>query len=139
MRRNNLIAFSGYVVLMAGTYCPILKPFSLLNWDVYDANKPYGMVLLLVAVVGVIAAAFNRAPLLRFIGWLSLFLVTLLLLLAWLKIHTSFAFIPFHGLQHLAERGIKYRWGWFMLFGGALLALAGALMGKPQRFQTTKK
>ena len=137
MRLNNLVAFAGFVVLIAGTYCPVLRPFFLPSWDVYDANKPYGMVLLLVAVVGIIGAVFERRQLLRFVAWLSLILVTLLLLLAWLKIHTSFSFIPFHGLQHLAEKGIKYRWGWFLLFGGAVLALAGALIRKRTFTKTT--
>lgn len=130
MRLNNLIAFAGFVVLIAGTYCPILRPFHLFNWDVYDANKPYGIVLLLVAIVGILATVFDRAPLLNFIAWLSVVLVVLLLLLAWLKIKMSFSFIPFHKLEQFADRGIKYKWGWYMLFGGAVLALAGALFRK---------
>ncbi len=125
MRLPSLISFIGFVLLMAATYCPLLRPFGLFNWDVYDLNKPYGMVILLMAVVGIIAVVLNRPKLVKLISLISLGLVTLLLLAAFLKIHTSFSFIPFKGITSFLERQIKFKWGWYILFAGPLLALIG--------------
>ena len=130
MRLNNFISFAGFVILIAATYCPILRPFHLFNWNVYDANKPYGIIILLVAVVGIIGTVFNQSKIIRLAAWLSVLLVALLYLMAQLKVHTSFSFIPFHSIENFLSRQIKFKWGWFLLFGGALLALLGALLSK---------
>jgi len=127
MRLNNLISFAGFVILIAGTYCPILRPLHLFNWDVYDGNKPYGIVILLVAVVGILGTVLSQQKIVKLAAWLSLGLVALFLLLAWLKVKTSFSFIPFHAIENLAIKSVKYKWGWFMLFGGAILAVIGVL------------
>ena len=133
MRIPSLISFIGFVLLMAATYCPLLRPFHLFNWDVYDLNKPYGMVILLMAVVGIIAVVLNRPKLVKLISLISLALVTLLLLAAFMKIHTSFSFIPFKGITGFLERQIKFKWGWYLLFAGPLLALAGTFF-KPSKY-----
>jgi predicted membrane channel-forming protein YqfA (hemolysin III family) len=130
MRLNNFISFAGFVILIAATYCPILRPFHLFNWNVYDADKPYGIIILLVAVVGIIGTVFNQSKIIRLAAWLSVLLVALLYLMAQLKVHTSFSFIPFHSIENFLSRQIKFKWGWFLLFGGALLALLGALLSK---------
>lgn len=130
MRLNNFIAFAGFVILIAATYCPILRPFHLFNWNVYDANKPYGIIILLVAVIGIIGTVFNQVKIIRLAAWLSLILIALLYVMAQLKIHTSFSFIPFHSIENFLSRQIRFKWGWFLLFGGAMLALLGALLAK---------
>jgi len=130
MRLNSLISFVGFVILIAATYCPILRPFHLFNWDVYDGNKPYGIVILLVAVVGILGTVFNQVKIVRMAAWLSFVLVIVFYLLAWLKVHTSFSFIPFHSLDAFLTRQIKFKWGWYLLFGGPVLALAGVLFKK---------
>jgi hypothetical protein len=128
MRLNNLISFAGFVIIIAGTYCPILRPLHLFNWDVYDGNKPYGIVILLVAVVGILGTVMTQQKIVKFAAWLSLGLIALFLLLAWLKVQTSFSFIPFHAIENLAIKSVKYKWGWYLLFGGALLAVTGVLV-----------
>ena len=133
MRLPSLISFIGFVLLMAATYCPLLRPFGIFNWDVYDLNRPYGMVILLMAVVGIIAVVLNRPKLVKLIALISLTLVALLLLAAFLKIHTSFSFIPFKGITGFLERQIKFKWGWYVLFAGPLLALAGTFF-KPSKY-----
>ena len=130
MRLNNLISFAGFVILIAGTYCPVLRPLHLFNWDVYDGNKPYGIVMLLVAVVGILGAVMSQQKIVKLTAWLSLGLVALFLLLAWLKVNTSFSFIPFRTIENLAVKSVKYKWGWCLLFGGAVLAVVGALSSK---------
>ena len=135
MRLNNLISFAGFVILIAGTYCTILRPLHLFNWDVYDGNKPYGIVMLLVAVVGIAGTVMGQQKIVKLTAWLSLGLVALFLLLAWLKVHTSFSFIPFRAIENLAIKSVKYKWGWYMLFGGATLAVAGVLSGRKNKIK----
>jgi predicted membrane channel-forming protein YqfA (hemolysin III family) len=133
MRLNILISFIGFIVLIAATYCPILRPFHLLNWDVYDGNKPYGIVILLIAVVGILGTVFNELKIIRLCAWLSLALVVMFYLLAWLKVHTSFSFIPFHSVDVYLSRQIKFRWGWYPLVAGPLIALAGVFLQQDEK------
>jgi len=136
MRLNNFISFAGFVILIAATYCPILRPFHLFNWNVYDANKPYGIIILLVAVVGIIGTVFNQVKIIRLAAWLSFILVALLYVMAQLKIHTSFSFIPFYSIENFLSRQIKFKWGWFLLFGGPVLALLGVLSEKKRGYKS---
>ncbi|WP_259066911.1 hypothetical protein HDF24_20880 [Mucilaginibacter sp. X4EP1] len=133
MRLSSLISFIGFVILIAGTYCPILHPF-IGNWNVYDGNRPYGIVILLVAIVGIIGTVFNQPKITRMAAWFSLVLVVLFYLLALLKVHTSFSFIPFRSVADYLSGKIRFKWGWFLLFGGSVLALAGASFKKSKSF-----
>ena len=135
MRLNVLTSFIGFVILIAGTYCPILRPFHLYNIDAFGANKPYGMVLLLVATVGILGTVLNQPKITRMAAFFSVGLVILFYLLAWLKVHTSFSFIPFHSIDAFLTRQIKFKWGWFLLFAGPMLALAGVVLGRRPHFK----
>lgn len=127
MRPKALISFIGFTILMAATWCPLLRPFHLVSWDVYDLNRPYGMVILLISVVGILGVILNRIQLVRLTGWLAMVLVVLLFIAAFLKIHTSFSFIPFKSFTAFLERQIKFKWGWYLLFAGPVIALIGSL------------
>jgi predicted membrane channel-forming protein YqfA (hemolysin III family) len=133
MRLSSLISFIGFVILIAGTYCPILHPF-IGNWDVYDGNKPYGIVILLVAVVGILGTVLNQPKITRMAAWFSMGLVILFYLLALLKVHTSFNFIPFRSVEEYLSGKIRFKWGWFLLFGGPILALTGISTEKNKGF-----
>jgi hypothetical protein len=133
MRIPSLLSFIGFVVLMIGTWCPMLRPFGFFNKDVYDLNRPYGMVLLLVTVIGIIGVGLNKTKLARLTAWASLILVVLLFVAAYLKVHASFSFIPFKSLAGFLTRQIKFKWGWYVLFAGPMLALAGSLF-KPSQY-----
>ncbi len=132
MRPGSFLAFAGFVILIAATYCPLLRPLHLTNWDMYGCNKPYGIVVLLIAVVGIIGVVFMQRKIVRLAAWLSLILVILFYFLALLKIYTSFSFIPFHSIERLLGRQIKFKWGWWLLAAGPVVALAGALSEKPR-------
>jgi predicted membrane channel-forming protein YqfA (hemolysin III family) len=134
MRLNTLSSFIGFIILIAGTYCPVLHPI-IGNWNVYDGNMPYGIVILLVAVVGILGTVFNQVKITRLAAWLSLGLVILFYLLALLKVHTSFSFIPFRSVAAYLSGKIKFKWGWYLLFGGPLLALAGVVFGRRPGFK----
>jgi hypothetical protein len=130
MRISSFVSFFGFVLLMAGTYCPLLRPFGLVSWNVYDLNKPYGMVVLLISVIGILGTVLNRIQLTKLAAWLSLGLIVLLLLAAVLKVNTSFSFIPFKGVAGFLTRQIKFKWGWYLLFAGPVIALIGAFSSR---------
>ncbi|WP_183560165.1 hypothetical protein [Mucilaginibacter sp. SP1R1] len=134
MRLSSILSFTGFVLLFAGTYCPLLRPFYLFSWNVYKINQPYGLVLLLIAIVGIAASFLNQVKITRIAAWLSFALVVLLLVAALLKVQTAFSFIPFPKLDAFLSRQIKFRWGWWVLFAGPVIALAGALSGKPKAY-----
>ncbi|WP_214071064.1 hypothetical protein [Mucilaginibacter sp. dw_454] len=128
MRLPSLVSFIGFVLLMAGTWCPLLRPFHLFNMDVYDLNRPYGMVILLISVVGILGVILTRVQLVRLTGWISLVLVFALFVAAYLKVHTSFSFLPFKSIAGFLTSQIKFKWGWYLLFVGPILALAGSMV-----------
>ncbi|MDN3580306.1 hypothetical protein [Mucilaginibacter flavus] len=134
MRLSSILSFLGFVLLFAGTYCPLLRPLGLFNWDVYQLNQPYGLVILLVAVVGVLASFLNQQKLTRVAAWASLLLVVVLFAAAIFKVQTAFSFIPFKKFDSFLTRHIKFKWGWFVLFAGPVLALAGSLSGKAKGY-----
>jgi len=139
MKLPSLISFAGFVIIIAATYCPILRILHLFNWDVYDGNKPYGVIMLLVAVVGILGTALNQAKLIKFTAWLSFGLVVLFYGLIWLKLYTSFGFISINSSGVAARHGffsaiekplmgiVKFRWGIYVLFAGGILAVTGTL------------
>ncbi|MCJ8209899.1 hypothetical protein MUY27_09275 [Mucilaginibacter sp. RS28] len=127
MRPKAILAAIGFIAIIAGTYCPILRPFGLFNWNVFDANKPYGIVVLVVAIVGLAGTVINQKLISKGAAWVSLVLVVLLLIAAFMKVQTSFSFIPFKGIAQGLARLIKYKWGWYVLFAGAILAVLGNL------------
>jgi predicted membrane channel-forming protein YqfA (hemolysin III family) len=132
MKLRSFLAFAGFVMLIAATYCPLFRPFGITTWNMYDANKPYGIVILLIAVVGIIGVVFMQASIARMAAWLSAILVVLFYILALLKIHTSFSFIPFHAISRFLASKIKFKWGWWLLVAGPILSLVGALRDKPR-------
>ncbi|HMG08113.1 MAG TPA: hypothetical protein VK609_06355 [Mucilaginibacter sp.] len=127
MRISSILSFVGFVLLFAGTYCPLLRPFHIMNWNVYQLNQPYGLVMLLVAVIGIAASFLNQPQIIRAAAWGSMVLVVMLFIAALLKIHFAFSFIPFQKFEAFLAKQVKFKWGWYVLFTGAGLALAGAL------------
>lgn len=130
MRISSFVSFFGFVLLIAGTYCPLLRAFGLISKNVFALSQPYGMVLLLVALVGILGTVLNRIQLVKLSAWLLLGLVALLLLAAVLKVNTSFSFIPFKSVAGFFTRQIKFKWGWYLLFAGPVIALIGAFSGR---------
>jgi uncharacterized membrane protein len=130
MRLPALLSFVGFVLVIAATFCPLLRPFHLANWDAYDLNKPYAMVMLLIPVVGIIGTVFNQVKISRLAAWLSLALILIFYIAAILKVKTSFSFIPFHSIAGFLSNQLKFKWGWYLLFIGGLLSVTGTFVGK---------
>jgi hypothetical protein len=129
MRISSFISFVGFVIIIAATYCPIVH-FTIFNQDVYQLNKPYGIVFLLVAVVGIIGTVFNNIKLTKLVAWLMLALVIFFYIAALFKIHFSFSFIPLPSLAGYLSRQIKFKWGWYLLCSGSVIAVIGAVFNK---------
>ncbi len=83
------------------------------------------MVLLLVAVIGIVAVMLKQQGLARVAAWASLILAVLFYVAAQLKVNTTFSFIPFKGMAGLLTRLIKFKWGWYLLFAGAIISVIG--------------
>jgi len=132
MRLSSFISLAGFVMLIAATYCPLFRPLHIVNWDMYKANMPYGIVVLIVAVIGIIGTVLMQPKLVRLTALISLGLITLFYVLSLLKIHFSFNFIPFHSFEKFMERQIKFKWGWWLLVAGPILALLGTIYEKPK-------
>lgn len=130
MKIKSFISFVGFVLLMAGTWCPVLKPFVFRSMDVYDLYRPYGMVVLLISVVGILGVILNQVKLVKLTAWLGLALVIVLFIGVYFKVHTTFSFIPLKSIARFLTGGLKFKWGWYLLFAGPVIALAG-LLGKP--------
>lgn len=126
MRPRLFVAFIGFAMIISGTFCPLLRPFHLINWDIYALNKPYGIVVFVVAATGILAVITGQKSAAKAIAWLSLLLVILIYIAAVLKVNTSFSFIPFKNISAGLSRLIKFKYGWVILFFGSLLALVGS-------------
>jgi len=118
-------------MLIAATYCPLFRPI-ISHWNMYQANMPYGIVVLTIAIVGIIGVVMMQRKIVRLAAWMSLTLVILFYFLSLLKIHFSFNFIPFHSFEKFMERQIKFKWGWWLLLAGAVMAVLGSLWDKPK-------
>jgi hypothetical protein len=134
MRPASLLTLFGFVILIVATFCPMLRPFHLVNWNVYKLNQPYGMALMLVGVIGILCTVLNQVKVTRLTAFISLALVALLFLAAVLKVKTTFSFIPFRGINGFLTRQIAFKWGWYVLFAGPLLSVAGVLFIKRRSF-----
>lgn len=128
MRIPAFISFVGFVMVFVATFCPIAH--FIINQNVYQLNKPYGMVFLMVAVVGVIATVFGNVKLTKLLSRIMVALVILFYIAALFKIHNYFNFIPFHFMSGYLSGKIRFAWGWYVLCAGAALALAGTFVNK---------
>ncbi|MBW4889095.1 hypothetical protein KXQ82_05185 [Mucilaginibacter sp. HMF5004] len=135
MRISSFITFLGFVFIIAGCYCPLLRPFHLFNYNLFDLSKPYGIVVLLMAVVGILGVALKQRALTKTASITSLLLIALIFGAAIFKVNTSFSFLPFKGLANALSHAIKYKYGWYILFAGAFLSVGGAIADRPVKHQ----
>lgn len=127
MAPRTFISFVGFILLIAGLFSPLISPLGLVKWNLFDLNKTFAIIILIVAVAGLIAAIIRNNQLLRLSGWIALGLVVLVFIAAVMKVQTSFSFIPFPKIANTLSGFIHYRWGWYLLFAGSILALLGSV------------
>jgi len=131
MRISSLFSIVGFILLIAGTFSPLLS--FVVRMNVYSLNKPYGIAMLAIAVVGLLCALLQQRGLTRVMAILSLVLVVALYAAAATKVNTAFSFIPFKGLSSGLSHMIKFKWGWYVLFVGGVIAVAASIANRPPR------
>lgn len=137
MAPRNFVSIAGFILLIAGIFSPLISPLNLVKWNLFDLNKTFGIILLAIAATGLVAAIIRNTTLVKFAAWFTLGLVVLIFIAAVMKVNTAFSFIHFPKLSHLMSGLIYYRWGWFLLFAGPILALLGS--GKRESLHTTAR
>jgi len=133
MRIGSFITLVGFILIIAGTFCPLLRPFGLFSMDVYALKKPYGIVMLVVAIVGVLSSILQQRKLASAAAIVSLLLIVLLYGAAVLQVSTTFNFIPFKGISSGLAKLIKFKWGWYVLFIGGVISVVGAVANRPPK------
>jgi hypothetical protein len=131
MRISSLFSIVGFILLIAGTFSPLLS--FVVRMNVYSLNKPYGIAMLAIAVVGLLCALLQQRGLTRVMAILSLVLVVALYAAAVTKVSTAFSFIPFKGLSSGLSHLIKFKWGWYVLFVGGVISVAASIANRPPR------
>jgi hypothetical protein len=139
MPKKSLLSFIGFLLLIVATYCPLLKPFGIFpNMDVYDIKQPFGITLLLIGVIGILGVVLRQNVIVKFSAWISLLLVIAFYAGAMFQVHHFFNFIPFKSFAGFLTRQIKFKWGWYLLFAGPLLAVIGVYTTKKTAIVNSK-
>lgn len=127
MKSINYPGLLGSLLIIAGWMSPMLKVPLVKYWNYWDLDTSLATVVMVLAILGIIAAIVNKHGLLRFSGWAVLAVVLLTLVGVYFKIHDTFSFIPFKKLAKVAMGLVHYRWaGWVLLFiGSALMIFSG--------------
>lgn len=130
MAPRTFVTFTGFVMLIAGIFSPLISPLGLVKWNLFDLNRVFAIVVLVIAIVGLAGTIMQNKQLTKFAALISLALVVLVFVAAEMKVKTSFSFIPFPKLSQTLSGLIHYRWGWYLLFAGPVLALLGSRKSK---------
>jgi hypothetical protein len=138
MRISSFISFIGFAIVLVATFCP-LAHFLAAQRTIYQVNQPYGIVLLLISVVGIIGCVFSNQGIARLMVWFILALIILLLIAALFKMDHYFNFMPFHLWSKALNSKIKFSWGWYVMCVGGIIALAGTFAKKPMSFSPAEK
>ncbi len=138
MAPRTFVTFAGFVILIAGVFSPLISPLGLVKWNLFDLNFVLATIMIIIAGNGLGSVVAKSKRLVKFYSWLTLGLILLIFIATVIKVNTSFSFIPFPKLSHTLSKLIHYRWGWFLLFAGPILALLGSA-GSRKSLHTTGK
>jgi len=130
MRISSFISFVGFAAVLIATFCP-LAHFLFVHKTIYNVNQPYGLILLLIAVIGILSCVLSKISLTRLMAWINLALIILLFIAAVFKMTHYFNFMPFHWGSESLNHRIKFDWGWYLMLAGTITALAGTFAKKP--------
>lgn len=131
MPTKSYLSFTGFILLIIATYCPLLKPFGIFpSMDLYALNEPFGITIMLVGIIGILGVTLRQRAMVKLCAWISLLLIVVLYLGVIFKIHNFFSIVPFKSVAHFLTRQIRFKWGWFVLFAGPVLAIIGIVTTK---------
>ena len=123
MQLKNILAFAGYCLAAAGTYCPLLRLFGITNQNQFAINKPYGLLILFTCIVGIVLLSAGRRHNAQTTARILLALVIVLFAGAHFKVHNTFSGITYKGIGGYLAGQVKFIWGWYVLFAGAILSV----------------
>src|ERR1700748_1704290 len=133
MRISSFVSFLGFVLVLIGAYCPLVVFKIVVNWKHYNLfglNQPYGITVLLMAVIGILAVILDKRALIKISAYVSFVLVALIFAGVIFQVHNTLGELPFNFLAALFAKAIHFKWGWYLLFAGALLAVGGTFAVK---------
>jgi|GEM_PF-1092601 len=136
--RRQLYGMTGSLALFVGVFTPIVSAPIVGSLNYFQNGRGDGVIILLLAVVGLIASMVKAYKLLLLSGIASLALLLFTffnLQYAISQIQSQFekdlAGSPFRGLGEIALRSVQIQWGWAVLhFGAVLLIVAGVARPK---------
>lgn len=120
MRAQGII---GAVAMAVGGLCPLVRVPIMGNWNYFDLDVTLAVTFYVLVAVGLIAAFAAKAGLVKFVGWAGLVLVAITLAGVYFKAHDSFGFLHFKKVVNFAAGLVKYKWGWFVILGGAFVMI----------------
>lgn len=134
MKLAKLVGLFSGMLLIIGTFLPMVHVPIVGNWSYWDLHKYLASFVFMMGVLAIIAVFRKRQTLLRFYGILGLLTLALTYVGARLKIADSFSFIPFPKIADAAGSLIKYQWqGWtIMIFACVVMFLAGRMNKTPE-------
>jgi hypothetical protein len=113
----------GAVLLAVGGFCPLLHLPIVGNWNYFDLDPILATLFYVLVLLALVGSFLGKGGLVRFSGWAALALVLVTLTGVYLKSHDYFSFIQFKKLVHFAAGIVKYKWGWLVIFAGALVLI----------------
>ena len=138
MRISSLISFVGFAIVLVATFCP-LAHFLFVHKTIYQVNQPYGIILLLISVVGIIGCVFSNKGVATLMVWIILGLIVLLFIAGLFKMNHYFNFMPFHWGAESLNHKIKFDWGWYAMCAGGIIAVLGTFAKKPTAIKAPSK
>ena len=131
------IGLFGALALCIGVFCPLLSSPLFGSIDLFQNGSGDGVIVVLLSFISVVMILLDKNRHLYWTGGASLALI----IIDFLKMKREFdgmhdrvsgqlAGNPFRGLADLALGSIKFEWGWFLLFGGALALIISARLAR---------
>lgn len=126
MPNRSYLSLAGFILLIAATYCPLIKPFGIFpSMDIYDLKQAFGITVLLVGVIGILGVVLRQRPIAKICAWVALLLTVIFYAGVQFQVHHFFTFIPFGSVTRFLTRQIRFKWGWYLLLAGPILAIIG--------------
>ncbi len=134
MRLAKLVGLFSAMLLIVGTFLPMVHVPIVGNWSYWDLHKYLASFVTLMGFLAISAVFRKKQGYLRFYAILGLLTLALTYVGARMKIAESFSFIPFPKMAGAAGSLIKYQWqGWtIMIFACVVMFLAGRMNKTPE-------
>lgn len=124
MKFKNFAGITGALLVIVGGFLPMLRLPLIGNWNYWDIDTSLAAIVYFLALLAIIAAAGNKNGLLRFCGWVLLFVLVFTFAAVQFKVTDYFSFIPFKKLAATAGKIVQIRWiGWSTILTGSIIII----------------